>query len=190
MALLAKARKQHGGCYGLSWLATFIFLTSWSYSSLAITSPSHITTVQIGLIFEEPSPDSWQQYFLSLLSQLNNESLELHYSLKEIILKWDVGKPPLTNINVIKDEILGKNISVVYSFLASKSNDLLQFLMRDSFVPIVVIGSQSFQWTSENTVGLQIRLNARKAKKSHFYVCIYWKFIRWLFQNFCKKMFS
>lgn len=153
--LVKKTRKQHGEYGVLNWFTVFFVFTSCSFSTLVSASPSYFTSIKVGLIFEEPSPKSLPQYFLSLLSKFNNESLESHYGLEGIVLKWDTRQPPLSNIKIIKEEILEKNISVVYSFLDCKSNELFGFLMRGSYVPVVVVWSQNSQWMSESMVSAQ-----------------------------------
>lgn len=152
---MEKKRKQHRENDVLKWFTIFAVFTSWSFSTSAIASPTHFTSIKVGLIFDESSPQKLPQHFLSLLSTFNNDSFESHYGLKGIVMKWDTRNPPLSNINVINLQILERNISVVFSFLGSKSNELFGFLMRGSDVPIVVVwsqNSQNSQWTSENTV--------------------------------------
>jgi hypothetical protein len=146
---------------GISKWLPFLLLYFSSCSTFVIATPSHnnISSLKVGLIYEESSPASLPAYFSSLISELNNdESLEPHFHLERVVLKWNDRDPPLTNIKAINEKLLKNNVSVVFSFLGTRNNEVFSFLMRNSYVPIVVVWSENSQWMDEIKVSQLVKM--------------------------------
>lgn len=101
------------------------------------------SSFKVGLIVDNDGSTTLASHFSKTVADFNNRNSHSSIEIQDVILKWDVKRPPQHNFNNVQSRIVQANISIVLSFLQSYNNDIFCALMAASNIIVINLRSES-----------------------------------------------